>query len=297
MSTQLPLKANVSELRLCRRCPRLFAFELSGEKNAWQVGVEGVSYCGKVFHNKIAARFHRDATGRKGAKKRRSILELFQKNAHDHEALKKAFLNRVYRNYLAPFLAENSQTYSASQVELFGKCIVMWGDFLVDFFCSNPGFRDNPQAFTEQAFLPPERNLNSNYTANDGTILNIGGRFDCALMDRTANEVQLVEFKCLMEANTTEKLAQLALYAWMVRENMGLSSRSSVLYLEEEKPLASFSAKETEKVVSLLPHLFGNVIRVIQVFHSGDGTIPKTDNSKLCSGCSYQKECDSRFGK
>lgn len=300
MSEQLHFKANVSELHLCRRCPRLLAFQLSGSKNAWQTGLKSESFCGKVFHEKIAAPFHNDASGRNGTEKRREILDLIITKAHDRNALKKAFLDRIYRNCLYPFLVAKSRSLDTSQIEALGQCIVKWSDFFVEFFCGNSGFLADPKTFAEHVFLPPEKLMKANYADPDGKVLAVRGRFDCALLDRTRGEVLLVEFKCLKETDPTEELAQLALYAWLVRESTGLTPRTYVLYLDEEKPTVTFSAAETDNVIALLPRLFDNAIRVIQAVDSGNadkGTIPKADRLRLCEECFYAKECDSRFGK
>ena len=295
MSKQHPFNTNVSDLHLCRRCPRLLALKLSGKSNAWQVGLQGESFCGSIFHGHVAAPFHRDAAGQKGVKKRREILDLFKAHASNPGVLKKALLDLVYRNYLSPFLDAKSQTLNTSQIELLGRCIVKWVDFLAGFFCGNSGFPADPAAFVEHAFLPPEKLLKSQYTAGDGTVLTVSGKFDCALLDQTHGEVLLVEFKCRRESDATEELAQLALYAWLIRENTGLSPRTCVLFLEENQPAATFSAAETDKVITLLPQLFDNAIRVIQVLNTDVGTIPKTDNPHLCNECPYREECASRF--
>ncbi len=297
MSKQSPLKANVSDLHLCRRCPRLLAFKLSGKSTAWQVGLQGESFCGKVFHNQIAAAFHRDAAKQNGVKKRRGILDIFERNLHTPETLKKELLACVYRDYLSPYLDAESRSLSMSQIESLGKCTEKWCDFLVDFFCNSAAGRDNPKEFVEHAFLPPERILKSRFVANDGTTLDVSGKFDCALMDHAKGEVLLVEFKCLKETDPTEELAQLALYAWLIRENTGLSPRTCVLYLEEDQPAARFSAEETAEVIDLLPHLFENAIRTLKAVGAGKGTIPQTDHLPLCDICHFRQECDSRFGE
>ena len=296
MSKPLPFKLNVSELHLCRRCPRLLAMKLSGKSGVWQVGLQGTSYCGKIFHNDIAAPFHRDAAGQKGVKKRREILELFKGHASHPDALKKALLNFVYRNYLSPFLDAKSQTLNSPQIESLCHCIEKWVDFLIGFFCGNSGYLDSPEAFTDDAFLPPEKILKSEYTSGDGTVLSVSGQFDCALLDKTRGEVLLVEFKCLKETDASVELSQLALYAWLIRENTGLSPRSCVLYLEEEKPATVYSVTETAGVIALLPQLFDNAIRVIQTLNMGKETISKTDNPLLCCECLCSQECTSRFG-
>ena len=295
MSKQLPYKINVSDLHLSRRCPRLLALKLTDKPNAWKAGLQGEFYCGRVFHDHIAAPFHRDAAGQKGVKKRRAILDLFANHSHEPAVLKQNLLTHIYRNYLSPYLDEQSQKLSTSQIESLGQCIVKWCDFLVDFFCGNSSYRDNPSAFVEHAFLPPEKRLKSQYIAMDGTILTVSGQFDCALLDQTHGEVLLVEFKCLKETDPTEELAQLALYAWLIRENTGLSPRSCVLYFEEEKTTAFFSANETADVIALLPHLFDNAIHVIHSLNSGTDTVPKTDHPHLCNDCPYEQECKSRF--
>jgi len=296
MSKAPVTRINVSDLHLCRRCPRLLAWKRSGQKNAWTVGRKGRSFCGNAFHDHIAAPFHQDAAGQNGMKKRLAILEVFQNNPHNADTMKNALRDCVYRNYFSPYLDTNSRTLKTSQIVSLGDILVRWSDFLVDFFHANSGFQDNPEAFTEQAFWVPERSMKANYTAPDGTVLIVSGRFDSALWDRSNNEVLLVEYKCLKETDPTVELAQIALYAWLLREHTGLSPRADVLYLEEENPLASYSAINTAAVILQLPFLFNTTIQVIRAVKSNKESIPKTDNPSLCKKCPYHKDCDTRFG-
>lgn len=289
-------KINVSDLHMCRRCPRLLAWQLSGKTTAWHVGRKGKSFCGSIFHDNIAAPFHNDAAGQNGVKKRRSILEVFKSHPNDAHAMKKALFGCIYQNYFSPFLDEHSHTLSNEQIGLLGNIIEKWGDFLIDFFHRNSGFREVPEAFTDHAFLPPEKTMKASYIATNGTVLTVSGRFDSALLDHTRGEVLLVEYKCLKETDPTVELAQLALYAWLIREHTGLLPRSCVLYLEEENPLVHFSVIVTGEVISELPKLFDTAIQVMQAVKSGKETIPKTDNPTLCKQCPYNRDCDSRFG-
>ena len=214
--------------------------------------------------------------------------------------MKEKLLASIYQNYLSSFLDKNSKTLKIPQIDALSNCIVKWCDFLIKFFGDNIGFLDDPKKFTEHAFLPPEKNLQSNYISGDGTILTVRGRFDCALLDMTSGEVQLVEFKCLKESDPTRELTQLALYAWLVRENMGYTPRTCTLYFEEEPVEAAFSALNTGKIVSLLPLLFNSAIQVIRAVKHGNAEqkiIPKTDHPQLCENCFFSDECDSNFGK
>lgn len=293
MPKPLSFKTTVSELCLCRRCPRLFAFRLSVDKNARQAGLEKVSFGSAAFCDEIAAPFHRDAAGQNGVKKRRQILELLKKNAHTPNTLKKALLDEVYRNYLSPFLEANQMTPDGEQAETLGNSIMKWCEFLAVIFCGNSGFRDDPQAFLEQVFLPQKKNLKSTYTDADGEMLTVRGQFDCALFDQTANEVLLVAFGCHEETGRDEDLAQRAFDAWLIRESTGLPPRISVLYLEKAKSVRTYSAVETAEAIERLPQHFDTAIQVLRAVKTNDRTIPETDNPHLCNTCPYKKECKS----
>jgi CRISPR/Cas system-associated exonuclease Cas4 (RecB family) len=292
------LKISVSNLHLCYRCPRLLAFQLSGKKNAWKVGKKGTFFCGEVFHDYIAARFHRDAAGQK-EKKQREILDLFQNNANDPKLLKNELLALLDRNYFSPLLNEKSKTFNGTQIESLVQCIDKWSDFLIGYFCNNSGFRADPAIFLEHVFLPPEQILRAKYEpkTSDGTILTVSGKYDCALLDHTQGKVLLIDFKCFKETDATEELAQLSLYAWLVREYSGFSSQTCVLYLEEENPAVCYPVDITDGVIESLPQLFDKAIQVMRVLESKKGTIPKTSDPHLCGECFYRGDCDSRFGK
>ena len=292
MPTTKTFKTAVSDLCLCQRCPRLLDKKLSGETNAWKVGLKGSSFCGTIFHTKIAAPFHQDAAKQSSLKKRREIIDLFVNNVNNPSAIREAFFNYVKRNYLFPYLKEHSETLYIEQIASLNQIVERWGNFLIDFFLDNPGFREDPEKFTKYAFsLPPERTVRAKYTAADGTVLDIGGRFDSALLDITNGEVLLLEYKCRKETAPIEELAQLALYAWLIHEKTGLKPRTCVLYLEEEYPAAHFSVETTGSVVKQLSSLFNCTIQVLRAFPSDKGSISKTDNPHLCQECPYNKGC------
>ena len=293
MSKTLSLKTTVSDLHLCQRCPRLLAKKLSGDLNVWRVGLKGSSFCGKIFHDNIAAPFHRDAAKQRGLKKRREIIDLFISNADDRQAMRKTFFDHIYRTYLFPYLVENSQNFESGQIDAFSTIIERWGDFLINFFLSNPGFRDDPATFTNYAFsLPPEKNMKANFAAADDTILTIGGRFDSALLDKTNSEVLLVEYKCRRETDHAEDIVQLALYAWLIWQDTGVRPRASILYLEESEPEATYSAKDMEDIIQQFSSLFDCAIQVIRANKlRKEYTPPKTSDPRLCKVCHYANDC------
>jgi len=289
-------KANVSDLHLCHRCPRLFAFKRIGRRNAWNVGFRGTFNCGTVFHKKIVAPFHQDAAGQNEAEKRLKILELIKNNSGSAETLKKELLLLVCQDYFSPLLKAKRKGFDDVQRDSLNMCIEKWVAFLVDdFFFSNTGFLDDPKTFTEQAFWRAEKIMETTCAVSDGTPLIVSGQCDCVLFDRTRKEKLLVEFKCRRTSDRAEEFVQLALYAKLIQASTGLLPRTCVLYFEEENPVQNYSATETEKMIELLPYLFDTAIQVMRTVESRKGTIPKPDNPTLCQQCPYHKECDSRY--
>ncbi len=292
-----PIQATVSELHLCRRCPRLLAFSRSGGKNAaWKVGLTGGSFCGTLFHNEIAALFHRDAAGEGTPEKRREILAIFKSNGTDFSGLKHDLLGFSDKNYYMPCLMKKAAKLDNIQIESLYRYMDHWLDFLVDFFRRSPGYANDHPRFAKHAFIPAERLLQSDWTAPDGTTLTVRGRFDCALLDSHAGEILLAEFKCRKESDPTEELAQLALYAWLTRQATGILPRGAVVYFDEAIPSVFFSKREMNGAVDILPFLFASAMNSIRGTDRAAAVIPKTDSSDLCTVCPFAEECDDTYG-
>ena len=283
-----PILTTVSELHLCRRCPRLLALTRSGkEKTAWKVGLTGGSFCGKIFHDSIMAPFYRDVSGEGTREKRQDILERLEKSGADFAAMKHELIRFADKNYYTPYLAENAQKLVNAQIESLYRYMDIWLDFLVDFFRRSPGYKDDPALFAQRAFMPSEKLMESSWTALDGSVLTVRGRFDCALLDCRGGEILLAEFKCRKESDPTEELAQLALYAWLIRQTTGIMPRGAVLYFEEENPTVFFTQQEMNDAVKLLPFLFETALQSIQNAKQPGAVIPKSDTTELCIACPF----------
>lgn len=291
-----PIQATVSELHLCRRCPRLLAFSRAGKKKtAWKVGLAGGSFCGKVFHDQIVAPFFRDASGEGTPEKRREILDLFRRSTGDAAALKRELTRFSDRNYYTPLLAERSRDFDNAQIEALYRYMDRWIGFLVDFFQGGPDHAEDPDEFVRQAFMPTERLMESSWRTDAGDALTIRGRFDSLLMDCRTGEILLSEFKCRKEGDPTEELAQLALYAWLIRQETGIMPRGAVVYFDEEIPTVIFSKQEIDQAVRLLPFLFETALDSIRGARRRGAVVPRTDRAALCGECPFKEECYEKY--
>jgi len=276
----------VTNLHLCQHCPRLFAYSLEGKKYAWMVGNHGTGKLkGRLFHE-----FAKNTLN--------DLRKNLDTNADLINALKqdkktcKIFFNEVIKNqYLIPFFTQNLNTLSPDNITAFAHATEIWLSYLFQYI--EPYLEScTPKALIDMILHNVEIQIASEYLFPDGYCLKIVGKPDSLLFDPGYKEAVIVEYKGRKESDATQDLAQTSLYAWLLKQSTGICPRVEILYLEEDVPLARYTADSIEQVIKNHPSLFSLARQIIQK----ELPIPKTSDRNLCTICRFKNTCDTDFG-
>lgn len=282
------LKCTVTDLHLCQHCPRLFAYSWVKKKNAAFIGHRGTGNLpGTLFHT-FAHMVLQDISS-KGAGRQALVHALSQNphaiSFHIHETIKE--------EYLIPFLAEHGSTLTIEKIEAFATACERWIKYLEKFI--NPhisSFQDLDILF-ESIFHNTEYLMTSSYVFDDGESMSISGKPDALIFDPKTKEPVVLEYKGRKESDAMQDLAQTSLYAWLVRQSIGIIPRVDILYLEENMPLVRYPLPAIENLIENHPSLF-QIARKIMV---GETRIPKCSDNALCQVCPFIPSCDNDFGE
>ncbi|MDR2529556.1 MAG: PD-(D/E)XK nuclease family protein [Synergistaceae bacterium] len=281
------LKTTATDLHICQRCPRLMAYRLGGEKDAWLVGLTGagISY-GKLFHEHLAGKFHSDAAD---GSNRAELADAFRVEVTELETR----LDTLIRErYFVPFLTEKSAKLKCDQLMATARGTVFWVKCLADFLSDIPSLLVDPEKNMSAVFHQPEKTLCAAYSFSDQTVLEVQGRYDALLFNPDKAEAALFEFKGFKSSNVTVELSQALVYVWLISEKTGIFPSVRLLYLEDDVPLC-YPAADVKNMCDNLPALFSTARQVLEKVH----LLPKAVDSLLCEECHYRTRCETDWGE
>ena len=273
----------MSDIALCQRCPALLAYKIHRqEKYAWRVGIQGNGDpYGRAFHENIARVF-------------------FEAAANPHSRLYakiSASLNRpgelesvIRENIFLPFVASNSERYSAGQITAMARGVAVWVRAMSEVFAGIPSLMRSREQYMHIVFIPPEQDMTAHYNFA-GVSMNIKGRYDALLFNPDKAEARLFEFKGYRKSDITVPLSQSLIYSWLLYKNSGVVPSVEIIYLDEEEISPDvFDARTVrDMIISGLPGLFRTVHDVITLRKVPD----ILRNKNLCRQCRYNQTCDT----
>ena len=100
-------RANVSEIHLCQRCPRLLAYQTRGWKDAWKTGLPGDGDLpGKLFHEQIAAPFYKVMADAANPLPRQQLRAIVRRSG---KSLELELLSLVEKHFFLPLMARKGR--------------------------------------------------------------------------------------------------------------------------------------------------------------------------------------------
>jgi len=285
---------NVSSLHLCQRCPRLFAYQLSGKKHVWSIGlVASEPFPGKFFHDKIVKPLHTRLSSTR-SQLFKAVKTVCQSPGAD---FKHRFLETLETEFFLKFMNQHSQKQPPDSLLLIGKAFEKWVEFLSDFLL--PIIQNQEDQFhLDQIFYLPEQLISQDYQTDSGEKLTISGQYDAILFDTQKKEIVILECKGKDMSQPDEDLSQIALYAWLIDQKMGIMARGVVIYLTGEDDQLVISQKDMKSTVDNLPHLFQTVIKIHDaITEKTEIILPRSSDSQLCQQCPFNEKCDKDFGQ
>lgn len=287
-------RASVTKIHLCQRCPRLLAYQLRGEENAWKIGFSGTGNMpGSLFHNSIASPFFKDMS--RDSEIRRKFVEVLEAPRHQWESRAMALLQS---EVFLPAMRENAAKLKGDQGMQLAQGFEQWCKVLINFLdrALTGDARDIPR-FLGATFHLPEQSLHADGDAGHGRLLRVSGRYDCLLFDPKSREAVLMEFKGRKASYADEDFVQVLLYCWLIKNANGITPRAVVLYLEEEDPQAAYPVAKIDQAMQNLPGLFGKVLDVLDLVNGRKAlALAAAPDRQLCTICPFDKRCDRDWG-
>ncbi len=289
------LKANVSELHLCQRCPRLLAYQRRGAQDAWRVGLSGSGQMpGKLFHDRIAALFYQKMASGTG-ELFEAFCDLFRDPQADPES---GLLALVESRFFLPLMQGQAHRLSSEQVLRLARGLERWSRYQAEFIQNAfKRHRGPPASFFQQLFHAPEHQMEAEYRLGSGQKVRVWGRYDALLFDPSAHEAALFEFKGGKSGNASEDFLQLALYGWLIQTATGVPVRGIVLHLEEDPPETCYSAARIQAAFAGLAPVFERFVQVTAALSASPGPPLETaTNQQLCQSCPFALHCEAQWG-
>lgn len=284
------IELNVTELHICQKCPRLLAYSIhKNEKQVWKIGLQGnYAFPGTKFH-RIAQQFHMDASGRGDPRKKEALIYSLSGIQSD---LKENFLGFLRINYFIPFLNEQSSDLTEDQLTSIAYGVEKWGNYLLNFLTPHLIRNNDVQDVVYSIFHRAEVLLSYQYLYTDGKVIKIRGKPDALLFDPETKEAVILEFKGRKISEITEEIAQTSLYAWLVQQEIGITPRIEILYLDEDDPLVKISSNEVNHTIGNLIFLFESARKVWSLL----SPLPPACNKNLCTQCRFNNYCEQDLG-
>lgn len=285
---------NVSEVHLAHRCPRLLAYLTSGEKGAWKVGLSSTgNFPSKLFHDHVAHPFHVQACGAEKGPMFSALADLMARPGRD---LQKGVSAVFDRYILQPLLDQRGNQLRSDQIEALVLAVESWGGLLSRFLAQ--WVDQKPGISPDEVFCKSEETMQARLTLPGGGQVLLKGRFDGLLLDPVEKEAVIVEFKGVRPQHEDEDLIQVGLYAMLLRRCLGVVPRGTVLYMEEEKIEAEYTAAD---LAGLEENLLGLIEEAAEVKakarRKGRVKMGGPSVSNLCAQCGFNKTCDSDWGR
>ncbi|MDM8522669.1 DNA translocase FtsK [Desulfococcaceae bacterium HSG8] len=286
-------KANVSEIHLCQRCPRLLAYQLCGHKNAWRIGLTGTGTMpGKLFHDHIAAPFYKAMASESDIREGLTLLIGSGKN------LELGLLALIEKHLFLPVMEQHCKKLGEVQIMQLGHGVELWNRFQAQFLDKILQHQKNDiNALLAKTFHNPEELITGIYNLGNDRKLQVSGRYDALLFDVTGSEAVVMEFKGRKAGRADEDFLQLVLYCWLLKTETGISPRGAVFYLEENEPEVLYSAEDITNTMQNLSNLFQQVIDVQDAVKEKENiTLPPSPDPQLCKDCEFSPKCEQDWG-
>jgi len=285
---------NVSEIHLCQRCSRLFAYHLAGKKQVWRFGLVGSeSFPGKFFHDKIVGQLHKKLSSPNSR-----LFNAVNRICHSPgDSFHSLFLETVEKHFFLNFLNKHSQKLETANLLQIGKAFEKWCAFLSEFICQIAQKKGDTFLLSE-IFYPPEQLISQTYESHSEINLTVNGRYDAIMFDTQKKEIVILECKGRDMDRPDEDMTQVALYAWLISNQTGIIPRAVILYLTGEQERYLISKDKMKSLIQQMPNLFDHVLQIIEAnTNKAQILLPRSVDKKLCKRCPFQSRCNNDFGQ
>jgi len=240
-----------------------------------------------------------------------SILDKFAKNATSSnkfistiisEGIDQAFKKGIYTILHEKIKKLDTSRWEADTLNILWKMVETASHEMAlvfkDFFDSKQSSGSLDKKKVKEAlnkfFLALEWSFKLPIVLKDGTKTLITGRLDWLTIDPISGDAIVWDFKTGDPSNFEYDLQQASLYAFAIKEKLGVDTHASIFYISS----SSIIKKEIprERLTSVQNTIISNLERVHQWF-IGKQTPPATTDRKYCEYCRVADFCRKKYGK
>ena len=272
---------SVTELHLCYLCPRLLfhhrTFQDGGKSGLEHIGSRSGYLQGTILHE-ILEEVHTDLSGKGSNELHAKLIEALLSATNEREA---QFHSLVLNHYV---LAKKEKIKRSGVFPL----------------------QDALRIWEKQLFSCVDRELDQRETSNKPSIiqifqsskqtlicdvenerrLQIRGEPDAVFFDSTLKEYVIWEFKGMKDVHQERVLMQVALYAWLLKKMLGISSHATIFVFENENPIWHYSLDEINRKKEEIENLFEMYHQVLDAVADDDvSLLPPSRDRSVCAKC------------
>ncbi|WP_421658500.1 DNA translocase FtsK [Leptothermofonsia sp. ETS-13] len=147
-----------------------------------------------------------------------------------------------------------------------------------------------------KTFLAQELNVQHHFALPNGGQQLVKGRFDSLVYDFEKHRLCVVEYKTYQSPDQSAQLAQVALYSYMLKEQVGVPINSAVYSVLPDWKELTFTWDELEQTVhQMIPHRLQQMQQWAAWEHGQPDPPPPTAQPYLCDICPQRTKCQTFF--
>lgn len=270
---------SVTEVRNALRCPRVFALGRKlGRPVAFPVGASAL---GATFHRIVESFAQASSTPPESLRS----LAADTDDGRVAQAVRCWVLDRLVRE-----LQSHPQLGSMpAEVDDLAEALRAFAGFVAG---QLKQFGATPAAAMASLFRAAELGVEAVVELPGMPSIRLGGRVD-ALFEHGDGQVDVVEYKLTDEANAELDRAQVALYRYLVRKQLGVEARPTILRFDPALTVARMNGAEADELVGtrLIP-----LIRQMMDWSQRAELAPATGRTDLCAVCPLRSPCAKTYG-
>ncbi len=284
---------SVTKVRLAFECPRLmYLGHHEGGLTMFRASNSKGGGVGLAFHKLCDDCVDRICTDE-------AIAQLLTPPANqlNPETLAQQIQQQLYRTVFFP-LVQTTVQESPQRVPALNQLwegitglIRRWAELLV----SNRSACE-PKDVIRKTFLAQELSVKHEFDLPNGDRQLVKGRFDSLVYDFAAQRLCVVEYKTYQATDPAAQLAQVALYSYMLKQNLKVNINSAVYSVLPDWKGVEYSWDQLEKSVhQLIPPKLQQMRSWLAWQPSAPNPPPKTPHLELCDICPQKNKCQTYF--
>jgi DNA segregation ATPase FtsK/SpoIIIE, S-DNA-T family len=282
----------VTHVRVAFECPRLFYLgDRQGGRTQFSP-IDQVGRLGQAFHE-LSNQFIQHM------KQNPAFHQLLQPEASslDAEAIGLQMQELFYTHLFFPYLQSVVQTQFGRVDTLqrlwqaLGGLIQRWATLLV-----NNRRQCRATEVIAKTFLAQELKVHHTFILPNGQRQLVRGRCDSLVYDFNNDRLCVVEYKTYQSPDPSAQLAQVALYSYMLQEQIGVPINLAVYSVLPDWQELTFTWDELIHTVhQLIPHKLQQMRQWIAWEPRQPDPPPPTTQLHLCQMCPQHTKCQSFF--